>query len=206
MEFVIVPLVGLFASGLTMFSGFGLGTLLLPVFALFLPIELAIAATALVHGATNVLKVGLLGRQADLKLVVRFGVPAIAAAFAGVYVLVPLSGMPELVAYSLLGKQAIVTPLKLAMAVLMAAFALLELHPRFEKLEIDRRYLPLGGVLSGFFGGLSGHQARCGRPSWPRSASRPRRSSAPTRSSGSWWISCGSLPTAPYCSARASPT
>jgi uncharacterized membrane protein YfcA len=25
-------------------------------------------------------------------------------------------------------------------------------------LEFDRRYLPLGGVLSGFFGGLSGHQ------------------------------------------------
>jgi hypothetical protein len=44
------------------------------------------------------------------------------------------------------------------MAILMAGFAVLELHPRFEKLEIDRRYLPLGGVLSGFFGGLSGHQ------------------------------------------------
>ena len=25
-------------------------------------------------------------------------------------------------------------------------------------LEFDRRYLPLGGLLSGFFGGLSGHQ------------------------------------------------
>jgi len=32
------------------------------------------------------------------------------------------------------------------------------LLPRFRKLEFDRRYLPLGGLLSGFFGGLSGHQ------------------------------------------------
>jgi hypothetical protein len=75
-----------------------------------------------------------------------------------VYGLKLLSGMPELVTYSLLGKQAVVTPLKLAMALLMAAFAVLELHPRFERLQIDRRWLPLGGALSGFFGGLSGHQ------------------------------------------------
>ena len=43
-------------------------------------------------------------------------------------------------------------------AALMLVFAVLELHPRFKALEFDRRYLPLGGVLSGFFGGLSGHQ------------------------------------------------
>lgn len=141
-----------------MFSGFGLGTLLLPVFALFLPVELAVAATAMVHGANNVLKAGLLGRRADPRIVLRFGLPAIVAALAGVYALKLLTAMPELHAYSLLGRQAVVTPLKLAMAGLMAAFAVLELHPRFEKLQIDRRYLPLGGVLSGFFGGLSGHQ------------------------------------------------
>lgn len=158
MAFVVVALTALLASGLTMFSGFGLGTLLLPVFALFLPVELAVAATALVHGANNVLKAGLLGRLADFKLVLRFGLPAIIAALAGVYVLKLLSGMPELWTYSLLGKQAVVTPLKLAMAVLMASFAVLELHPRFEQLEFDRRLLPFGGALSGFFGGLSGHQ------------------------------------------------
>ncbi len=158
MDFVVVAIAAMLASGLTMFSGFGLGTLLLPVFALFLPVELAVAATALVHGANNVLKVALLGRLADFRLVLRFGLPAIVAAFGGVYVLKSLSGMPELWTWSLFGKLAVVTPLKLAMAALMAAFALFELHPRFAKLEIDRRWLPLGGVLSGFFGGLSGHQ------------------------------------------------
>lgn len=158
MDFALVIIAAFMASGLTMLSGFGLGTLLLPVFALFLPVDLAVAATALVHGANNVLKVGLLGRMADLRIVLRFGVPAIIAAFAGVWVLRLLSGMPELWTYSFFGRPAVVSPLKLAMAALMAGFAVLELHPRFERLEIDRRWLPVGGVLSGFFGGLSGHQ------------------------------------------------
>jgi len=35
---------------------------------------------------------------------------------------------------------------------------LFELLPRFRSLQFERRYLPVGGVLSGFFGGLSGHQ------------------------------------------------
>jgi hypothetical protein len=34
-------------SGLTLFPGFGLGTLLMPAFALFFPIEVAVAATAI---------------------------------------------------------------------------------------------------------------------------------------------------------------
>lgn len=158
MDFAFVVVAAGLASTLTMLSGFGLGTLLLPVFAVFLPVELAVAATALVHGANSVLKAALLGRQAEPGIVARFGVPAILAALAGVYVLKLLSGLPELASYTVLGRQAFVSPLKLAMAVLMAGFAVVELHPRFASLEIDRRHLPLGGVLSGFFGGLSGHQ------------------------------------------------
>jgi hypothetical protein len=41
---------------------------------------------------------------------------------------------------------------------LITSFALLDLLPRFNKLTFNRRYLPLGGVISGFFGGLSGLQ------------------------------------------------
>jgi len=41
---------------------------------------------------------------------------------------------------------------------LMIGFALAELVPGGEKRAFDRRYLPLGGFLSGFFGGLSGNQ------------------------------------------------
>ena len=38
-------------------------------------------------------------------------------------------------------------------------FALLELVPSLEaRIKFDKKYLPLGGALSGFFGGISGHQ------------------------------------------------
>ena len=71
------------AAGMTLYSGFGLGTLLLPVFALFFPVEMAVVSTAMVHGANNVFKVSLLGRHADREVVVKFGLTAIAAAILG---------------------------------------------------------------------------------------------------------------------------
>jgi uncharacterized membrane protein YfcA len=40
----------------------------------------------------------------------------------------------------------------------MVGFALFELHPRLRALCFDGRHLVAGGLLSGFFGGLSGHQ------------------------------------------------
>ena len=51
-----------------------------------------------------------------------------------------------------------VTPVKLVVAALMIAFAGFEIVPALQRLEFPRRYLVLGGALSGFFGGLSGHQ------------------------------------------------
>ena len=158
MDFLLVAAVAMLASGLTMFSGFGLGVLLLPVFAIFFPIELAVAATAVVHGANNVLKALLLGKLANRSVVLRFGLPAIAAAFGGAWLLGLVSHLEPIATYVLAGKVATITPLKLLIAFLMAGFSILDLHPRFEKLEFDRRYLPAGGLLSGFFGGLSGHQ------------------------------------------------
>jgi hypothetical protein len=158
MEYVLVSLVALLASGLTMYSGFGLGTLLMPVFALFIPVELAVAATAIVHGANNVLKASLLGRLADRTVILRFGLPAVAAALVGAALLGVLSELSPVFSYTVLGRTATISPLKLLMALLMFAFAVVELHPRFAKLEFDRKLLPLGGLLSGFFGGLSGHQ------------------------------------------------
>lgn len=48
MEYVLVAVAALSISTLTLYSGFGLGTLLMPVFALFFPVEVAVVATAVV--------------------------------------------------------------------------------------------------------------------------------------------------------------
>jgi uncharacterized protein len=147
---VVVCAVALVASGLTFFTGFGLGTLLLPAFALFFPVETAVAMTAVVHLANNLFKLALVGRRAAWRVVLVFGAPAVAGAWLGALALARLSHLPELYRG--------VTPVELVIAVLMTAFALLELWPWFKALAVPTRLLPLGGLVTGAFGGLSGHQ------------------------------------------------
>ncbi|TKB90744.1 MAG: sulfite exporter TauE/SafE family protein [Nitrospira sp.] len=158
MELPIVCIAALLASALTLFSGFGLGTLLMPVVAVFFPLELAIAMTAMVHLANNLFKIGLLGRKADYSVLLKFGLPAVAAAFAGAALLTYLGEVQPLYEYQALGSNRQVTALKLIIGALIVLFIILELSPTFSKTALDRKWLPFGGVISGFFGGLSGHQ------------------------------------------------
>ena len=86
MEFphaALLILVSFGASWLTFFSGFGLGTLLTPVFYFLLgDLTLAITATAIVHLTNNLFKFGLMQRNVNWKVVVPFGIAAIPAANA----------------------------------------------------------------------------------------------------------------------------
>ncbi len=158
LTYIVVCGVALLASGLTFFSGFGLGTLLLPAFALFVPVDRAIVLTAIVHFLNGLFKLALVGRQADRRVVVRFGLPAVVAAFVGAWVLLWLTGLGVLFDYTLFGRRFEVTPVKLVVGVLLLVFAAVEGLPRVRDVEFDPRYLPLGGAVSGFFGGLSGMQ------------------------------------------------
>lgn len=158
MSYLIICTVALLASALTFFSGFGLGTLLLPAFALFFPIEQAIALTAVVHFLNGLFKLALVARHTDWGIVLRFGLPAIAAAFVGAWVLVWLADIAPVFSYSAFGKLVSVTPVSLVVGLLLLVFALLELSPQFRQLSFGPQFMPLGGLLSGFFGGLSGMQ------------------------------------------------
>ena len=51
--YLTVMAAALAVAALTLFSGFGIGTLLMPVFAIFFPIEAAVAMTAVVHLSNN---------------------------------------------------------------------------------------------------------------------------------------------------------
>ena len=157
MEYLVICLASLAVSGLTLFSGFGLGTVLTPVMAIFFPIETAVAVTAVVHFANNLFKLTLFGRQADWGVSLRFGLPALVASFAGAWVLVKVSGLEPLFAYSLFGGEFLVTPVKLLVGVLIVYFAFRELQGG-KKNPIPPVWLPRGGGVSGFFGGLSGNQ------------------------------------------------
>jgi uncharacterized protein len=158
MDYIIIGLTALLGSGLTLFSGFGLGTILLPVFGLFFPIEIAIVLTSIVHFLNNVLKLTLYGKNADKSVVLKFGIPALISAFTGAYVLKLLVESSPLFTYTISGKVIEIIPLKLIIGMLLIVFSLFDFIPKLKNLEFDKKYLPIGGVLSGFFGGISGHQ------------------------------------------------
>lgn len=157
-DIVVIALAAFFASGLTLFSGFGLGTLLMPVVAIFFPVDIAIGITAVVHLANNLFKLGLIGLAADRSIVLRFGIPAIAASFIGALVLQWLAVMSPLFEYSLFGDLRQVLPVKLIIGMLIMVFVYAELAKSFATISLDKKLLPVGGLISGFFGGLSGNQ------------------------------------------------
>lgn len=158
MAFLIVGGLTLLISLLTLFSGFGLGTLLLPVFLVFFEPPIAIAATAMVHLANNLLKAMLFARHAHVGVLLRFSGPAILAAFGGAFLLQYLNALPPLFQYHWQAQWFQVTPIRFTIGLLMIVFASLDLSPKFRALTLSRQWIPVGGVLSGFFGGLTGHQ------------------------------------------------
>lgn len=143
---------------LTLFSGFGVGTLLMPVFALFFPAPVAVAATAVVHLLNNLFKCALLGRQADRSVVLRFGLPAVLAAFPGALLLARLAEQPALRAWHAADRTFEITPLKLVMGALILVFGIVDGAEFLKRSPTGGRGLAIGGALSGFLGGLSGHQ------------------------------------------------
>ncbi len=157
-SYIIICTISLLVSALTLFSGFGLGTLLLPAFSLFFPIQVAVGATAIVHLANNVFKAFLVGRNADPKTTIRFTIPAVLSAALGAWLLSRLGNIPPITSYTLFGHSFQIEPIKLTVGLLIGVFSLFELIPWFQKVSLHPKYIPLGGLLSGFFGGLSGLQ------------------------------------------------
>lgn len=158
MEIILVSIVAFIAAMLTFFSGFGLGTILLPVFALFFPIEIAIAMTAIVHLINNIFKLFLIWNYIDKKIVARFAFTAAIFAFFGAFVLKSMSADAVFYSFEWLNLKFKVTLLKSIIGFLMIIFAIVELNKQLQNVTFPKKYLPLGGALSGFFGGLSGHQ------------------------------------------------
>ncbi len=158
MDYLIICVTAVLVSGVTLFSGFGLGTVLMPAFALFFPVPVAIAATAIVHLANNLFKLALVGRSADWHIALKFSLPAMIAAIVGASLLNGFAALPAIVSYTMGGRTHEITAIGVVIGLLIVAFALLELSPRFADLKFSPRYLIIGGFLSGFFGGLSGNQ------------------------------------------------
>ena len=147
------------ASLLTFYCGFGLGTLLLPVFACFMPLDRAVAATAVVHFVNGLFKWVLVGRFADRRVAVVFGVPAILAAMVGAEMLSRLPDRQRLFEWTLGTHTFGPTAARGFVGLLLGVMVVLESGRVLDGIRMrGTRALVAGGLLSGFFGGLSGMQ------------------------------------------------
>lgn len=159
MEIAIIALLTFIVAGLTFFTGFGLATILMPVLAFFFPVDIAIALTGVIHFANNLFRVILVGGYADPKVLVRFGIPAVVASFAGAWLLLRIAALPVLFRYAIGNHYFAVMPVNLMIALMLVVFSLSEIFHYFERsVRKGRGKLVLGGVVSGFFGGLTGIQ------------------------------------------------
>lgn len=158
MEILFISVIAFAAAILTFFSGFGLGTLLTPVFLIYLPVETAVAFTAIVHFGNNIFKLCLTGSQINKSILLHFGLPAVISAICGSLLLISIPDSAALYSYTLFNKTFFIYPLKLMISLLLIIFAIMDLLPVVKKLQFSNDKLVWGGLLSGFFGGLSGNQ------------------------------------------------
>jgi uncharacterized membrane protein YfcA len=153
--FWIIPTVAFFASLLTFFSGFGLGTILLASMLWFYPPEVAIALTAMVHLLNSAVK-SILNRRVNWGIVLSFGIPSVLCSILG-SMLLSILALKPLIIFDLTHGN-LTHPVQLLSIIvggLMMIFAVIEFT--MKKTEVSFP-MWLGGVFSGFFGGLSGHQ------------------------------------------------
>lgn len=158
MTYLIIALSAFLASGLTFFSGFGLATVLTPVLILFFPTPIAISLTAIVHFLNNIFKLILTGKNINKEVLLKFGVTAMIGAVFGSFTLVMIAQKSFIISYYLFNHSFKVELVNLTIGMIILSFVMAEMLPEINKVSINKNLLPIGGILSGFFGGLSGHQ------------------------------------------------
>ena len=130
----------------------------MPIIAIFFPIAVAIAITALVHLMNNLFKLITLWRDIHWQVGLQFGVPALLSAIPGAWLLTRLANFENITNYMIFNIEASITPIKIIIGSLLIIFAAAEFLSIAKKTTFTQQYLVIGGMLSGFFGGLSGHQ------------------------------------------------
>lgn len=158
MNELIIVVAAFVGALLTFFSGFGLGTILTPIFALFYPIEYAVIMTALVHFANNILKIILVGKSINKNVLFSFGFTSILGAIIGSLLLGYFYSEKDSINYSLLKMEFNTSQAKLLLGTLMIVFSFIEVFAEKLTTNLTLKNMGLGGFVSGLFGGLSGNQ------------------------------------------------
>ena len=130
------------AGAIASVAGFGIGSILTPVFALRVDMQLAVAAVAIPHLAATALRLSMMRQHMDWRLVRTFGVMSAAGGLVGALLQQRLRG-PGLV---------------MVFGGLLVFAGLTGLTGVMERVRLGRTAAWMAGLLSGVFGGLVGNQ------------------------------------------------
>jgi hypothetical protein len=140
---ILIPVIAAFLSAsLTLMTGFGLGTILTPVFLIFYDVKIAILIVAVVHLANNLLKISLFGKNISMDIIKRFGFLTLVGAFIGAF----FQGRMD---------SSIV---KVILGVALVFLGLKEATGFSEKIRLPQKIDFIGGFFSGLLGGFVGNQ------------------------------------------------
>src|ERR1051325_5955307 len=143
MTFLVGVLVVAVLSGATAsVAGFGIGSLLTPLFATRIGMTTAVAAVAIPHAIATALRCWRLRASIDWKVVRSFGVLSAIGGIAGALLYTRFSNRT----------------LTIVLAVLLIATAIAGLTSLMRRLAPNRAASGLLGVASGLFGGVAGNQ------------------------------------------------
>jgi uncharacterized membrane protein YfcA len=143
MSFVMLLAAASIAAGaIASVAGFGIGSILTPVFALRVDLPLAVAAVAIPHLVATALRLSMMRQHIDWRVVRTFGVMSAAGGLAGALLQQRLRG-PGLV---------------LVFGGLLVFAGITGLTGVMERVRLGRTAASVAGLLSGVFGGLVGNQ------------------------------------------------
>lgn len=139
---VAVALASILAGAIASVAGFGIGSILTPIFSLHFGTQLAIAAVSIPHLAGTALRFFMLRKSLDASVLRDFGLASAAGGFAG----------------ALLHARVTDPALRIVFGLLLLLAAASELFGLARKVRLSRGGALAAGTLSGLFGGLVGNQ------------------------------------------------
>ena len=142
LQYASLIAITLLTSVITLFTGFGVGTIMMPVMALFFDVKVAIFLAAIVHFFNNISRILLYRRDLRRDILQRFGVVSIAGAFIGSFAQLTIQSVW----------------LKIGVGIFLSLFALVSLLPVSIRWKFPPAVDVAGGFLSGLIGGLIGNQ------------------------------------------------
>ena len=142
MEHGWIYFLAFFTAIVTLLTGFGLGTVLTPVFTFFYDVKIAVLIVALIHILNNLFKLALFKGYVDYSILKRFGLVSIFGSILG----------------SVLQYYFQSNLVKVLLGSVLLLLGISKFLPAGLTFRLPRRFDRAGGFLSGLLGGLVGNQ------------------------------------------------